>query len=114
MALTPVPATAYTALIRVNYSGLSVSLDSAMYTTTSVRLSQGYESAPARNIPNRRRLMYARQYYASTERNPRNRSALNTTNTLDNPIAAAASMGESKMPNAGYNTPAATGMSTTL
>jgi hypothetical protein len=40
---------------------------------------------------------------------PRNRSALAITLTDDKAIAAAASTGDSKSPNAGYKIPAATG-----
>ena len=46
--------------------------------------------------------------------NPRSRRALVRTKTLETAIAAAAKMGESKMPKAGKSTPAATGISTTL
>lgn len=45
---------------------------------------------------------------------PLSRRALESTNTLESPMAAAASIGLRRTPRKGYNTPAATGMRAVL
>src|SRR5262245_25670224 len=47
-------------------------------------------------------------------RHPRSRLALVTTDSDEKAIAAAAMIGERRIPKNGYNTPAATGMPTAL
>lgn len=72
----------------------------------------GHESCPGR--PGRIAIFIAVSAYSLSSFTWRSRSALPTTDTDDRLIAAAANIGDSRMPKNGNRTPAATGTPTEL